>query len=230
MLSTKKKSNELNHIVSWLKKLPRPVAIFACNDIRAWDVLEACKMANLKVPDDFAVMGVDDDEINCNLFTPSLSSIALNYEQGGLQAAQLLQKLISGKRIHSDTVIVNPKFVVERQSTDILCVEDADVANAVRYIRQNCHKIIQVSDVLKYSSVSRRSLEVKFKQTFGHTIHDEICKNHANYIARLLVESDTPIANITRSIGYTSKCNISRFFKKAMGCTPLQYRKKYGIK
>jgi len=221
---------EQMRMINWLAGLTRPVAIFACNDMHACNVIAACRAAKLKIPDEVAVLGVDNDEIECNFLPPPLSSIAVNTERAGYEAAELLQKLISGQKVDTDCILVKPKFVIERQSTDILHVQDKDVANALTYIRQNSNKILQVSDIVKFVTVSRRSLERKFNRILGYTIHDEISKYHMKYIIELLIETDMPILNIAKSLGYTSEYNMSRFFHKSSGYSPKEYRRKFGLR
>jgi len=224
------KKNEMAHIVDWLKGLDRPVAVFAANDLCGRDVLEACQLAGLEVPNEVAVLGVNNEEIECNFLAPPLSSITFNTERTGYEAAELFEKILSGQPIDSNEIIMQAKYVVERQSTDVLQIADKDIASALRHIRKHSNKILQVSDVLKSTAVSKRSLELKFAQILGRTIREDIRKCHAKYIAQLLIETDMPVYKIAMYLGYTTDHNISRFFQKAMGYTPQEYRKKFGRK
>ena len=141
---TKKKDQEwqLEQFVlaDWLKTLEKPCAVFCCNDDRAQQILTACRIAELNVPENIAVLGVDNDDIICTMANPPLSSIQLNLENAGFQAAQLLDHMMSGKAMQSQTIIIEPRFVVARQSSDISAIQDEDVAEAVSFIRRNCKK------------------------------------------------------------------------------------------
>jgi LacI family transcriptional regulator len=224
------KEKDLAQIGNWLKELPRPVAVFACNDARAGDVITAAKLVGLEVPDQVAVLGVDDDEFVCDFFTPPISSIAYNIERTGYEAAQLLEKLIQDQKVDSLDIFIKPTHVTERQSTDSLQIEDPDVRSALRYIHDHSNRSLQIRDILEHVAISRRTLELKFAKTLGHTLHDEIHKGHLQQIKKLLTQSNIPIFDIARSLGYTSEQNISRLFRQAIGCTPREYRKQFGRK
>ena len=112
-------TKELASLADWLKDLAHPIAVFACNDARARHVIEACELAHLQVPQEVAVIGTGNDEIECDLFNPPLSSIDLNIERAGYEAAELLQKLIVGQQINSNVILIQPKYVVERESTNL---------------------------------------------------------------------------------------------------------------
>jgi LacI family transcriptional regulator len=124
-------------IMAWLRSLPKPVGIMACNDVRGRQVLEASTVGKMPVPDEVAVVGVDDDQLLCELSNPSLSSVVLNAEHGGYRAAELLDKLMSRRKTAPQRIEVDPLWVVTRQSTDVVAVEDQEVATALRFIRQN---------------------------------------------------------------------------------------------
>ncbi|MBN1805529.1 MAG: DNA-binding transcriptional regulator [Sedimentisphaerales bacterium] len=216
-------------LADWLKALRKPCAIFCCNDDRAQQVLEACRLAALRVPENVAVLGVDNDDIICNLADPPLSSIALNLENAGFQAAQLLDHMMSGKQTESQTIVVEPRTVVTRQSSDISAIEDEDVAEAVSYIRRHCNETIQVGDVLQAVSVSRRSLYDKFKRELQCGIYTFIKNRRIEQIERLLAETDTPIFKIALELGFTSADHIAQYFRSAKGINPLQFRKQFGM-
>ena len=221
---------DLVRIGNWLKELPRPVAVFACNDVRAGDVITASRLAGLEIPEEVAVLGVDDDEFVCDFFNPPISSIAYSIEQAGYTAAVLLEKLIDGQNVDSNEILIEPTHITERLSTDILHIDDPYVSSALRYIHNHCNHILQIQDILEHVAVSRRTLEMKFAKTRGHTIRAEIHRCHLQHIKKLLIETNIPIFEIARSIGYTCEQNVSRLFREAMGCTPREYRKKFGPK
>lgn len=213
-------------IAKWLKSLPKPVGLFACNDDRGQHVIEACKMAGLCVPDEVAILGVDNDHIICDLTDPPLSSIELNVKREGYKAAETLDKLMMTKKLKGDNmnIIVQPSHVVTRQSTDILAIDDREVSAAVRFIRTNAKKPIRVIDVTDALVMSRRNLERRFYKALGRTILDEIKKVRLEQINKLLLETNIPIIQVATNLGFTDIKQMNRFFKLATGMTPRAYR------
>lgn len=217
-------------LADWLKQLRKPCAVFCCNDDRAQQVVEACRLAELKVPENIAVLGVDNDDMICTLSNPPLSSIALNLENAGFEAAQLLDAMMSGKPTEPRLIIVQPQYVVIRQSTDISAIEDDDVAEAVSFIRRNCMRPIQVEDVLKVVTISRRALYDKFKRDLKCGISNFIKHRRIEHIERLLVETETPISQIAMMLGFNSADHIAQYFRSEKGINPLEFRKQFGLK
>ncbi len=205
---------EQSYMSEWLKTLPKPIGIMACNDDRGNHVLEACKIANLNVPEDVSVIGVDNDTLICDLSDPPLTSIALNTEAAGYAAAELLDKLMHNKPVQKNEILVSASHVVCRQSTDILAVEDKEVVEAIRYIRQNAKMKIRVNDVVGKTCLSRRSLESRFRKFIHRSIQEEIRKVRTDLIAQMLVETNLPISEITDKFDFTDQEHISRYFKK----------------
>ena len=218
-------------IADWLKSLPKPVGLMACNDDRGREVIEACRIAGLHVPEEIAVLGVDNDELVCKLSNPPLSSIALNFEKAGYDAAELLDKLMSGKeKMTGVKIVVRPTRSVTRQSTDILAIEDREVAGAMRFIRQHCKEPIQVSDVVSAVAVSRRNLYQRFRRILGRSIHQEIRRARVEQVAQMLVETHLSVSQIGLALGYPRTAHIARQFRKEKGMSLLEYRKAYGYK
>jgi LacI family transcriptional regulator len=222
---------EMAMIAAWLRSLPKPTALLRCNDDRSKQVLTACKIAELQVPDEIAILGIDNDELVCEIGYPRLSSIALSVEAAGYTAAALLAKLIAGQRGGrvKERVLVSPLHVVERQSTDVLATEDREIAAALRFIREHVREGIQVEDVAEATSLSRRALQQRFKRVLGRSIHDEIKRTRTDHMARMLVSTNLSIAEIARLLQSTEMKNIARYFRQRMGLTPLQYRKKHSV-
>ena len=154
--------NEQRHVCDWLTMVPKPVGLLACNDDRAQYILEVCKRLDYKVPEDVAVIGVDNDPMICEIGDPPLSSIALNVESAGYESARLLDHLINNQKTEGQEILVSPTHIVQRQSTDILAVNDPEVVSAIRFIRENAKEKIHVSDVVKTTRISRRALEQRF--------------------------------------------------------------------
>jgi LacI family transcriptional regulator len=202
----------------------------ACNDDRARQVMEACKIAGLHVPEEVAIIGVDNDDLVCNLSHPPLSSIALNFERSGYEAAELLDKLMTGEKMADQRIVVRPTHIVTRQSTDILAIEDREVAKAVRFIRQHSKEPIQVSDVVDAVLVSRRSLYHQFRRVLGRSPNEEIRRTRVEQIVRMLVETNLPVSKIAFALGYSSVAHIARYFRQEKGMNLQSYRKLYGRK
>ena len=209
----------------WLTKLPKPIAIMACDDERAQNITEACKHSKIKIPEEVAVLGVDNDELTCNLSDPPLSSIGLNTEQGGYEAAKLMRQLIENKDQDHYDIIVRPTTIITRQSTDICATSDQQIAKALNFIHKNIENNINVDDVLKTVSISRRALEKRFLEVTDSAIYKYICNLRIQKFTDRLLESEKSVYEIAIELGYNDNKNLSRSFKQIHKCTPLQYRK-----
>jgi LacI family transcriptional regulator len=217
--------NEQQHMCKWLKDLPKPVGIFSCNDDRGQHVLEVCKLIDLKVPEEVAVIGVDNDPMICELEDPPLTSIALNVESAGFEAAKLLDRLIMKKKIAGKQIMVRTSHIVQRQSSDILAVDDSEVASAIKYIKNNARNKILVKDIVSTTRISRRTLEKRFQRTVHRSIYNEIQLVRVELISKLLIETNLPISQITALFNFTDVEHISRFFKKQKGIGLREFRK-----
>ncbi|MHC4520584.1 MAG: helix-turn-helix domain-containing protein, partial [Planctomycetota bacterium] len=191
-------------------------------------VIEACKLAELYVPDQVAVLGVDNDVLICDLADPPISSIALSTEAAGHEAAKLLDQLMSGAAMTGQEIRVRPTHIVTRMSTDMLAVTDREVAAAVRFIRRNPNRMMQVNDVVEATSVSRRVLEKRFKAVLRRSVYQEIRRIRVNYIIELLVGTDMSITEIAVKSGFDGVEHISRYFRKETGISLREYRKRRG--
>ncbi|MFH1195029.1 MAG: DNA-binding transcriptional regulator [bacterium] len=217
--------NEQQHVSNWIKTLPKPIGIFACNDDRGQHILEVCKMINIKVPDDVAVIGVDNDPMICEIGDPPLTSIALNVESAGYNSAQLLSELMSGEKMTGQQILVSPTNIIQRQSSDILAVDDADVSAALRFIRANARNKILVKDIVKATRIGRRTLEQRFGKTIHSSIYNEIRRVRVEMISQMLIETDMPVSQITSLFNFTDVEHISRYFKKEKGLGLREFRK-----
>lgn len=216
---------EQQQVTKWIKNLPKPIGVFACNDDRGQHILEVCKLLKFKVPEDIAVIGVDNDPLICDIGDPPLTSIALNVESAGYRAAELLDELLSGKKMEGQQISVTPTHIVQRQSTDIFSVDNSDVALAIRFIKENAKNKILVKDVVQATRVSRQRLEKLFKETIHRSIYDEIRKIRVEWIAELLIETDLTISQITSVYNFTDVEHISRYFRKEKGIGLREFRK-----
>jgi LacI family transcriptional regulator len=220
---------ELSKLSEWLLLLPKPVGLMAANDDHGRHILEACKITGMRVPEDVAVLGVDNDELVCNLSHPPLSSIALGTEKAGYEAAELLHRMMDGDKPGDAKIIVSPLYVVTRQSTDMIAVEDEDVSNALRYIRQNkLNNPIDVNDVVRATMTSRRSLERKFKKIVGRSIHSEIKRVRIAQIEMLLLETDFSITQIAMKMEFSSVEQMARYYREETSISPREFRRQMG--
>jgi LacI family transcriptional regulator len=211
--------NEQKIMADWLKSLPKPVGILTCNDDRAQ-----------RVPDHVAVLGINNDQLLCELSEPPLSSITLSAERAGYEAAKMLHNILIGKKTDKNTIIIKPLYVVTRPSTDILQTQDKDLSAALQYIHQHYKLPVQVNDVAAAVGVSRRVLEKRFRKYLGRSLHGEIRRARIEHISWLLLETDLSIAQIADTLGFSCPETFSSFFKRGKGISPLNYRRKYSDK
>jgi LacI family transcriptional regulator len=217
---------EQQQIMAWLSSLPRPAGIMACNDVRGQHVLDACNRLGLAVPEEIAVVGVDDEEELCELCDPPLSSVVPNAELVGHKAAELLDRLMAGDTPAQQKLLVLPTGVITRQSTDVLAIDDPEVAAAVRYIRENACKGANVDDILDRVPVSRSILERRFRKYLGLSPQSMIRQTRLKRVKQLLFDTDLPLSQISRLAGFKHQEHICMFFKKEVGDSPGSYRRK----
>ena len=210
-------AREHERLAAWIKTLPRPLGIMACYDIKAQQLLDACRDLGVAVPEEIAVIGVDNDHLICELCTPPLSSVIPDTHRTGYIAAELLDQMMRGKKVATMTHLVKPLGVCTRRSTDVLAIEDPDVAAALRFIREYACQGIQVGDVMREVPLSRRVLESRFVRLLGRTPHEEILLVKLDRVKRLLRGTDLPIKAIAHRSGFTSEDYLSVAFKRTEG-------------
>ena len=215
--------HRLTPMVDWLRTLRKPTALLAGNDPKAREVLDACRIAGLHVPEDIAVLGVNDDELICELANPPLSSIIHNARRVGYQAAAMLDQLMGGAKVVEDQV-VDPLGVHSRQSTDLLAIEDPEIATVVRFIRENACSGIRVDDVLDQVPLSRRAMETRFRNAVGRPPHMEIRRVQLERVKELLVNSDYKLEKIADMTGFSSAQYLAGLFHRVVGVTPGTWR------
>ena len=220
-------TRQLRRTAAWVKWLPKPVGIMACYDILGRHVLEACRVGSVAVPDEAAIIGVDDDELLCELSEPALSSVAPDTYRTGYEAAELLDRLMSGERSEPRAHLVPPLGVVVRKSSDMLAVDDESVSAAVRFIREHACSGIGVGDVLDDVPVSRRVLEARFKKLVGRSPHEEIERVRLARVQELLRQTDLTLEDVAEKTGFQHAEYLSALFKKRMGIPPSIYRKRH---
>ena len=219
-------SSDRADLTRWLRSLPKPAGVFACFDIRGRQVLDACRAAGLKVPDDVAVVGVDNDTVLCELSDPPLSSVAPDTARTGYIAAGLLDRMMAGHPVAPEAHLVPPVRVVERRSTDAMAIDDADVSAAIRFIRERACQGISVAQVLEAVPLSRRALETRFARFLGRTPHDEIVRVQIERARRLLTETELPLKAIATRLGLRHPEYLNVLFRRATGQPPGEYRRK----
>lgn len=218
---------EIKKLSQWLASLDKPIGLMTCADDCSQYIVEACKLAEIRIPEQIGLIGVDNDDMVCELSDPPLTSISLDFTKAGYQAAQLLDNLMSGVEVKEKTITVNPLQIQTRASTDILAVDDPDVAAAVQFIRNHSNQLIQIADVMNEVTCCQRILHKKFKENLGRSVHQEIKRVRIERIARMLLETDLTISQIATRLGYFNINHISRYFQQAMGVAPLAYRKSF---
>lgn len=211
-------------LATWVKRLPKPAGVMIASDQLGTAVLEACRRADAKVPDDVGVIGVDNDEPLCLVSDPPLSSIWPNHAQVGYEAAKLLDAMLQGQPPPAAPVYLSPGKVVTRLSTNTLAVEDRVVAAAARFIREQASEGINVEDVVRETGVCRSLLQRRFKDVFHHTVHDEIVRARLARAQELLRETDLPLLTIAEKSGFRHQEYMGAVFKQRLQTTPARYR------
>jgi LacI family transcriptional regulator len=211
-------------LISWLETLPKPLGLMACNDDCGREVLDAATVADIPVPDAIGVIGMDNDAVLCDLCNPPLSSVIPNARRAGYEAAALLDRMMRGETIPSQTVLLEPTGVVTRQSTDVVAISDRQIAMVVRFIREHAGEKISVEDVLKAVPMSRTLLERRLKKILGRTPHDQILHEKIERVKLLLTTTDLTLSGIAEKAGFEYVEYLGVVFKRLTGKSPGQFR------
>ena len=217
-------SLQLEHIAAWLATLPRPLGLMACNDARGRQVLDACHLHDIHVPEEIAVIGVDNDEVICDLSVPPLSSVEPDTIRIGFEGAELIDRMMHGEPAPSKPKIFPPKGVVTRMSSDILAVGEPVLVDALHFIREHVAEGIDVNDVLERMVVSRSTLERLFKKWLGRTPKEEIQRLRIESVKQLLHDTDYTLWEIARLTGFQTEPQLIVAFKALVGQTPGRFR------
>ncbi len=213
-----------SQVAQWLKSLPRPLAVFAADPYPARQLIEICQHEGLRVPDDIAVLSGDTDDLLCNIASPRISSVELACHKIGLSACEMLSSMMEGGSIPGAPVLVPPLRVIARHSTEILAVEDRDLAQIVQYIRDRAAEGIRVSDILRAFPISRRSLEQRFRNVLGRSPAEEIRRTRLQHARKLLVETDMSVAEVATASGVCSGAQLASAFRRYLGIRPSALR------
>lgn len=216
--------SRMEPLVRWLRTLPNPVGILAFDDKLGERVLTACRWAGLAVPGQVAVLGIGDDELMCEVSWPSLSSIQCPTSRLGYEAAEMLDRVMHGQRLVERVREIAPTGVAVRGSTDTLAVADPLVQSAVRFLREHAGEAIGVKHVAQAVRVSRRTLDRRFDDALGRTVHDELAAVRMQKARNLLTDTSETIASIASVCGYETAASFSRAFRQHAGCWPTEYR------
>ena len=222
--------NAIYQLDEWLLSLPKPIALFACDDNFALQVTETCKINNINIPEEISLLGVDNDELICNLSDPPISSIVLDVQKGGYEAGRLLHQLIRKERNEPFNIVINPVRIEARLSTEKYVITNKNIMTVVKYIEKNFASDISITDFTKVVPLSRRLLEIKFKEELGTSIYQFIINFRIEHFANLLLTTEEPLYELAIRSGFNDCKNISRTFKKLKNCTPLEYKHKFDFR
>lgn len=218
---------EKKRLATWLKQLPKPIAVMACYDFKAQEVLDVCRELGIAVPEEIAVLGVDNDRLLCELAEPPLSSIVPDTRQTGFEAAQLLDRMMSGEVVATDKPLLTKLHGIHvRASTDILAIDDAEIAAALRFIRLHANENIGVADILRVVPISRRVFEARFRKILGRTPHEEIQRIRIARVKELLVDTELSINQIAHRTGFEHSEYLAAAFRRETGSSPSEYRRR----
>ena len=216
---------ETTRLGRWIRQLPKPLALMAGSDVRAQQVLDACREQSIAVPDEVAVTGVSNDAVLCRLCDPQLTSVDLNTEEIGCQAAALVARMMRGRRGPEQTILIPPRGMVTRQSTRALAVSDQDVVAAIQFIHEHCTEGVSVDAVAERVALSRSTLQRRFAAALGHTPQQQIDLERLQRVKQLLADTDLSLARIADRTGFPYPECLCRLFKRYAGQTPGAYRK-----
>jgi LacI family transcriptional regulator len=215
---------QIGKLTQWLDQLPKPIALMACNDMRAQQLISAAHAKGILVPEEVAVLGANNDTIRCELADPALSSVVPNAFQSGYRAAEVLSEMLAGRKPKVLDQRMEPIGIVTRHSTDVLAVEDRNVAAALSFIRENACNGISVDQVLQHAHASRSQMERKFRHHIGRSPQAEIRRVQLKKIRQLLLETDFPLKRIAELTGFEHMEYMCVMFKRVTGSSPGTYR------
>lgn len=213
-----------DHVMKWLSRLKRPLALFAADPYPARQIAEICDWNGIAVPDEVAILSGDDDELLCSLSSPQISSIQLASEQIGTEASKLLQRLMQGAAIPTQPILISPLRVCARQSTDVLAIDDPEIVAVLRYIVRHTPQGVTVPDVLRQFPICRRSLEQKFRRLLNRSPAEHIRRLRMEYVETLLKQTDLSIKEIAFRTGFRSSSGLTQQFVRHFQKSPTEIR------
>lgn len=210
----------------WVAALPPRTAILACNDVRAQQLVKVAARVGRRIPEDLAVMGVDDDRLICELSTPRLTSIRPDTHRIGYTAAHWLHQLMQGEELPYHQLLVPPQQIVERASTDTIASDDPVLVKTLRYIRDHAHEKIDPARVIEHVGLGRSALESRMRASIGRTIKAEITRSRIARATILIRETDMSLEQVGHSCGFATASHFLRIFKQHHGITPGAFRER----
>jgi LacI family transcriptional regulator len=220
------RGEDLEAMVAWLRRLPKPCGIFTCADVWGRTVARYTHAAGLRIPEDIALVGADDDSLECELITPPLSSVVIPWQEVGRRAAELVALGLEGRSIAGERVVVSPTGVAARRSTEVLAIDDELVATALRWIRANADRRLTVPMVARAVGGGRKRLERRFRSVLDRTVQAEIRRAHVETARRLLASTRAKLPEIARMSGFTSAALLNAAFVREIGAPPGIYRRR----
>ena len=217
---------ERSRLAEWLKMIPKPIGIMACDDNQGNNLIEACHTAGIKIPSEVSVMGVDNDELLCSLGSTTLSSIYVDIVDGGYRTAELIERRVADPDAPVSDIVLKPVKIIGRMSTAAFATDDLQIRRAILFIHKNIRKRISVKDVMGEVALSRRLLERRFKSVTGQTLYQYISDLKIKQFAEMLQSTDEQVVNIALSLGESDTKSISRRFKQFYGCSPNEWRER----
>jgi LacI family transcriptional regulator, galactose operon repressor len=213
-----------DELVDWVTNLPKPIGLMACTDQLGFFLLDACKRAGIAVPEEVAVVGAENDESLCKMTMPTLSSVRYNAQRIGYEAAAILDRMMAGEPPPEWPILIEPTGIVTRGASDVVAIEDPDIAQAVRFIREDACKGISVSDILQHVLISRSALERRMRAAIGRSPNEEIIRVRIERVKELLMSTDLPLTAIARHTGFQNSQYLVHVFKQKQGVTPGAFR------
>jgi LacI family transcriptional regulator len=217
----------IEDLVAWIKQRPKPLGLMLCYDHVGPPVTQACREAGVAVPEEVAIVGVDNNDVVCAICDPPLSSVCPNHEEVGYQGAALLDRIMTGGAAPAGPIVIPPRTVVVRQSSSVSAIEDPVVSAALSMIREHACNGLQVRDVAENVPVSRSVLQRRFQAVLGRSVHNEIVRVQLRKAQELLKETDLSVRTIAEKAGFKHPEYMAAVFKHRVGVTPVQYRRRY---
>ena len=218
-----------NALARWIQGLPKPVGVMVCSDQRGQAFLEACRRAGVAVPDEVAVVGVDNDEALCEITNPPLSSVWPAHDQVGYEAAALLDRLMAGESAPAAPILIPPRGLKARLSSDVLAIEDRNLARALKIIRERACTGLDVDEVAEAAGLSRSVLQRRFREMLDRTVHEELRRVRLKRARELLTETNLPLPEVAEQAGFKHQEYLGAVLRREWGKTPAQIRREGGL-
>lgn len=218
-------SHDFNELIEWLTQIPKPIGILCCNDDFGQILVNSCSLAGIKVPYEIAVLGIDNDELICNICYPNLSSIARNHQNTANAVCRMLNDMMDGTDHTGEVITTKALEIIERSSTDTIATFDKDVSHAIAYISMNLHRAIDVNAVALHCGVSVKGLNRKFKSATQNTVYEEIQFRKISRFKQLLLANKS-VKEIAFELAFQDSSHVSRWFTNLEGISPTEWKRR----